>query len=113
MLTEQVRNKFKIMSVNQMCIYHTLIEAHNIIWNSSSEKIKIKWNNESENRYTLRSRDEKFLKVPNKPMSKCAGFSYYAPKLFNLMPRNIRNTFNSATFKTLIKEWIWSNIPSY
>ena len=100
-------------ATNQMSVYHTLIEAHNLLWNSSSEKIKMKWNNESEKKYTLRSRDENFLKVPNKPISKCAGFSYYAPNLFNWMPRNIKNTFNSATFKTLIKEWIWSNIPSY
>ena len=110
---EHVRTKFKIMSVNQMSIYHTLIEAHNVIWNSSSEKIKMKWSNESENKYTLRSTDKRFLKVTNKPVSKCAGFSFYGPKLFNLVPSNIRNTFNSATFKTLIKEWIWSNIPSY
>lgn len=80
---EQVRNMFKIISINQMSVYHTLIEAHNLLWNSSSEKIKMKWNNESEKKYTLRSRDENFLKVPNKPISKCAGFSYYAPNLFN------------------------------
>ena len=43
---EDVRNKFKMMSVNQMNIYHTLMEAHNVIGNSSSDQIGIKWNNE-------------------------------------------------------------------
>ena len=32
---EHVRKKFKIMSVNQMAVYHTLLEAHNVVnnWN--------------------------------------------------------------------------------
>ena len=108
---EDVRKKFKMMSVNQMNIYHTLLEAHNVIRNSSSDQIKMKWSNELEKKYSLRSKN--FLKVPDKPLQKCTGFSYYGPKLFNALPQNIKETYNSQTFKILIKDWIWSNIPSY
>ena len=31
---EHVRNELKMMSINQMCVYHTLIEAYNVIRNS-------------------------------------------------------------------------------
>ena len=103
---ENVRSEFKIMSVNQMCVYHTLVEANNVVKNSSSEKIKMKWDTKLETKYSLRSTDEKLLKVPDKPTSKCTGFSYSGAKLYNLLPRNIRDTSNSTTFKVLIKELI-------
>ena len=38
-----VRKKIKMFSVNQMCVYHTLLETYNIIRNSASEQIKMKW----------------------------------------------------------------------
>ena len=55
------RTKLKIMSVNQICIYHTLLEAYNVMINSSSEKIKLKWTNLNEKKYSLRSITEKIL----------------------------------------------------
>ena len=33
----KLRQKIKMMSVNQLCVYHTLLEAHNVIKNSSAE----------------------------------------------------------------------------
>ena len=110
---EHVRKKFKIMSVNQMAVYHTLLEAHNVVNNASSEKIGMKWDTGLEKKYALRSTDDGLLKVPNRPISKCTGFSYYGAKLYNLLPGSIRDTSKSATYKVLIKEWIWNNIPSY
>ena len=101
------------MSVNQMSVYHTLLEAHNVVNNSSSEKIGRKWDTGLEKKYALRSTNEGLLTVPNRPISKCTGFSYYGAKLYNLLPRSIRDTSKSATYKVLIKEWIWNNIPSY
>ena len=53
------------------------------------------------------------LKVPEKPMPKCLGFTYNGSKLFNLLPKNLRENQNPNTFKALTKEWIWKNIPSY
>ena len=37
-----MRQRIKMMSVNQMCCYHTILEAYNVIRNSSSEQIKIR-----------------------------------------------------------------------
>ena len=43
---------------------------------SSSEQIHRKWTNISEKKYSLRSITNKDLKVPEKPMLKCLGFTY-------------------------------------
>ena len=40
---QQVREKIKMFSVNQMAIYHSLLETYNIKRKSSSEQIKLKW----------------------------------------------------------------------
>ena len=40
-----VRVKIKMMSGNQISVYHTLLEAYNIMRHSSSEQIHIKWTN--------------------------------------------------------------------
>ena len=44
-----IRNKFQMMSVNQMCIYHIILEAYNILRNRASEQIGMKWTNTREN----------------------------------------------------------------
>ena len=100
-----------MMSVNQMNVYHTLIEAYNVIMKSSSEKIKSKWSHKPENEYFLRS--EKEQKVPKKPKKKCTGFSYCGAKLFNKLPSEIKESKNSHKFKSQTKAWIWKNIPAY
>ena len=92
-----------------MCIYHTLLEAHNVIKNKSSEQILSKWV-KSEQKYDFRSSND--LKVPKQPKVNCTGFAYNGSKVFNSLPRNIKETLNSVSFKTLIKKWIWENIPS-
>ena len=106
---EKLRRKMKMFSVNQMCIYHTLLEAHNVVKNKSSEQIQNKWSKTIQN-YNFRT--SKDLKVPEKPNVNCIGFTYMGSKLFNSLPRNMKETLNSDTFKTLIKNWIWENIPS-
>ena len=66
-----------------------------------------------EKKYALRSITNKDLKVPEKPKLKCMGFTYNGAKLFNMLPPQMRETKDSNTFKTLMKNWIWENIPSY
>ena len=99
-----------MFSVNQLAVYHNLLEAYNILRNSASEQIQRKWTNKEEKKYPFRN--IKDLKVPIKPMLKCKGFTYSASKLYNLLPMIIKEAKNPNTFKNLTKEWIWKNIPS-
>ena len=101
------------MSVNQMAIYHTLLQAFNVIKKSSSDQVKMKWLIECETKYVLRSTTKNDLAIPDKPMKKCTGFSYNGSKLFNKLPYSIKETVNIDIFKTQIKNWIWKNILAY
>ena len=56
---------------------------------------------------------QKDLKVPEKPKLKCLGFTYNGAKLFNMLPIQMKKIENPNTFKTMTKDWIWENIPSY
>ena len=103
-----------MMSVDQISVFHTLLEAYNILMRySSSEQIHMKWTNISEKKYSMRSITNNDLKVPEKPMLKCLGFTYNRGKLFNMLPLQMRETKNSNIFKTMKKDWIWKTIPSY
>ena len=62
---------------------------------------------------SLRSSTNNDVKIPEKPAKKCTGFTYSGAKLFNLLPGDIKKCLNSNKFKSMIKEWIWREIPSY
>ena len=64
-------------------------------------------------KYALRSITNEQLNVPGKPKLKCLGFTYNGAKLFNMLPIEMKKVEDPNTFKTLTKEWIWKNIPSY
>ena len=66
-----------------------------------------------EKKYALRSITRKDLKAPEKPKLKCIGFTYNGAKLFNMLPIQMKKIENLNTFKTMTKDWIWKNIPSY
>ena len=101
---QHVREKLRMMSVNQMSVYHTLLESYNIMRFSASEQIQMKWTENNHKIYSLRSIAKNELKIPEKPVPKCIGFTYCGAKLYNMLPRNIRETLNPSTFKNLTKE---------
>ena len=89
--------KIKIMSVNQMSIYHTIMEVFNKLHNKSSEQI-----------------NDKYRHLPElHEHRKCTGFTYCGAKIFNSLSIKIRETQDSSIFKELVKNWIWDEIPSY
>ena len=110
---EHVRKKLKMFSVNQMAIYHCLLEAYNVIRKSASEQIKMNWEDKHLNKYSLRSSVKNDVKNSEKPSTKCTGFTYTGAKLFNLLPCEIKETLSPNSFKAKIKKWIWQEIPSY
>ena len=109
----KVRAKMKMFSVNQMALYHTLLEGHNILRNSASEQIELKWTHTNGKNYPLRNITENDLNVPERPKMNCIGFTYTHAKLFNMLPMSLRETTDQKSFKTAIKTWIWEKIPSY
>ena len=108
----ELRTKIKMMSVNQMTIYHIIMEVFNILHNNSSEQINKKYRHQD--RHSLRKNTNNFLWVPVTQLKRnCTGFTYYGAKIFNNLPNNIRETQDRNIFKTLVKKWIWDEVPSY
>ena len=62
------REKISMISVNQISVYHTLLEAYNIMKNSASVQIQLKWTYTSAKKYSLRSAKRDDLQVPEKPV---------------------------------------------
>ena len=93
---QRLREKVRIMSVNQMVVYHTILEVYNIMHNSSSEQIKNKYTHQE--RHSHRSKANNQIKVPEKPMTRCTGFTYCGAKLFNRLPNNIKETQDIHSF---------------
>ena len=80
---------------------------------SSSEQVKSKWEHKNGERYSLRRMDNAELRVPEKKRVDCTGFTYHGAKLFNMLPSATRNCTSPEQFKDQVKDWIWTNIPSY
>ena len=108
----ELRKKIKMMSVNQMSIYHTIMEVFNIIHNKSSEQISNKYSHHG--RHSLRKNTNNFIRVPELHEHRnCTGFTYCGAKIFNSLPIKTRETQDRNVFKTLVKKWIWDEVPSY
>ena len=107
---EKLRNKIKMMSVNQMAVYHTILETFNVIRKSSSEQVELKYKHQDQ--HSQRKTAKNDLRVPERMNKNCTGFSYRGAKIFNMLPTNIKEIENPKNFKIMIKDWIWKNIPS-
>ena len=55
-------------------------------------------------------REGKALSVPENPRKRCTGFSYIGPKLYNMIPKGIKEAKTADDFKDRLKGWIWKNI---
>ena len=80
---------------------------------SASEQIKSKWPGKTEMDYFLRSVSNNDLKIPEKPKLKCTNLTYHGSKLYNMLPKNLRENQDPKSFKMLTKKWVWEQIPSY
>ena len=78
---QRLREKIKMMSVNQMAVYDMIMEVFNIIHNSSSEQIQNTYIHQE--RRSLRKNANNFVRVPEKPMKRCTSFTYCGAKVFN------------------------------
>ena len=82
---QRLREKIKMMSGNQMAVYHTIIEV--LINNSSLEQIQ----NKHQERPSLRGNANNFIRVPEKPMKRCTGLTY-TESLHNAIFDNCKNS---------------------
>ena len=106
---KEQRKKINMLSVNQMAVYHTVMEAYNITEKNASDQLQNKLKTH-EGKHSERCAAKNDLFVPEKPRLKCIGFSYIGPKLFNMLPKNVKDAKTTDDFKTKLKKWIWDDI---
>ena len=70
----EVRRQINMLSVNQMSVYHTAMEAYKITNRTSSEQLQKKLSRH-EGKHSERSAANNELYVPKKPRIECTGFS--------------------------------------
>ena len=63
-----------------------------------------------EKKHSKRSEAKIEMYVPENPQKRCTGFSYFGPKLYNMIPKDIKEAKTTDDFKTQLKGWIWKNI---
>ena len=108
---ERLAKDFNQMSMNQMSSYHVLLETYSIINYSLSKQIREKLLSLNPNSTHLR--------VPLVKEDSCRSFSFYAARLWNILPLSIRikgmpktgldqkaETARLNSFKSEIKGWI-------
>ena len=108
---EKLRQDKKIMSINQLSVYHVATDMFNIINNSSSDLLQAEFKIE-QGRYELRRLEDGQVRVPHKMKKNCTGFSYIGPKMWNYLPEHIRKTTIREIFQDKMKDWIWESIPT-
>ena len=102
---KNIRENIKMMSVNQISVYHTLVEAYNSMRYSSyvrANSHKMDWYYWKEI-FFLRIFSNNDLKVPEKSKLKCFDFTYKGSKLFNMLSLQMRGKKRN-TFKIMSKD---------
>ena len=100
-----------MLSVNQMLVYHTVMEAYNITNKKASDQLQKKFMHEGKHSERSAANNEMYvgMYVPESPRKRCTGFSYIGPKLYNMIPKKIKAK-TKDDFKNKLKGWIWENI---
>ena len=52
----------------------------------------------------------KCMYLPLKPRKRFTGFSYIGPKLYYMIPKDIKEEKTTDDFKPQLEGWIWKNI---
>ena len=107
---KESRARTKSMSVNQLSVYHIVMEMYNVIWRNSSTQLKRKMQKIEDPNETKQLRPR--LKISLRPSSRCCGFSFIGSKIWNQTPIQIREETDPSIFKKELKEWVLKEIPN-
>ena len=86
-----------------------LIHKHLCAHKKASDQLQKKFNMH-EGKHSERSAANNEMYVPETPRKRCIGFSYIGPKLYNMIPKNIKEAKTTDDFKIKLKGWIRENI---
>ena len=110
--TSQLVSEGKVMSVQQLTAYHTLMTVFKAVRLKKpsylAEKFKLRQPNEFE---TFPHRQTNTIKARAGLTILLGGIVYRGAKLWNLMSQDLRNEEKLMKFKHMVKKWIYRNVP--
>lgn len=103
------RESLKIMSVNQLACYHTLIETWKIMnYDTLPELKQILTTTSNPNNMKTRSKKDGLVNIAPYTLERNRGFAQKCAKLWNSLPLQIRQNNKISSFKTEIKKYVRS-----
>ena len=85
------------------------MKAYNVSNKKASEQLQINLICMKENTQKRCAANNEVY-VQENPRKKRTGFSNIGPKLYNMIPKDIKEAKSIDDFKTKFKKWIWKNI---
>ena len=101
----QLFDKLKWMTVNQLISYHTLIAVFKIRVKGEPEYLAQYLQENSRSGRIIRHNTELGLAMKS--------FTYRGSAQWNLLPSSVRNSNSIGAFKMRLRNWIFSNIPRF
>ncbi len=109
---EELLKTTNFMSVNQMTAQHTLGEMFNIVHHVTIPSIHSSiMRDPASIVHQTRSTTRAEVSVPLIRKEKMKGFSSQGPKLWNMLPMDVRAKEKKETFKKAIKCWVKKSLP--
>ena len=110
MSTDDPLKQTDSLSVHQMIAYYTLVAVHKVLCskqpNYLAERLPL-----VHHQRELRGNDGPLISVPGYKLDVSrAGFIYRGGKLFNSLPRTLREQGNPISFKSQVRTWVMRNI---
>ena len=109
--TEDLLNETNTISVHQMIAFSTLLMVFKVLKSGKPTYIARKLGITREAGMAMRGWDGLTVKVPNYYLDiSRGGFIYRGAKLFNKLPRTLREEKRTEAFKTELKIWVRRNV---
>ena len=109
--TEDLLFETNTISVHQMIAFSTILMVFKVLNSGKPTYLARKLEVIREAGMAVRRWDGSTVKVPNYYLDiSRAGFIYRGAKLFNKLPRTLREEKRTEVFKKELKNWVWRNI---
>ena len=98
-------DKLHWLSVNQLVVYHTLLQI-----------FKIRKSQQPEYLFEILGKDNRngHIMITNTELSLAKkSFTFRGPELWNKLPKDIRNSQKIGNFKKACRNWVKENIPRF
>ena len=108
--TEELLRRTQSLSIQQIIAFHTLVTIHKVLISNKPTYLAERLPLVDQER-ALRSNSSHLIAFPNYRLDVGrAGFVYRGGRLFNSLPKILREEKNPTSFKNKVREWVTKNV---